>query len=93
MGPRNGWTFVTSHAILLIEVARAPEATVRELAKRAGLTERQTHRVLGDLVDDGYLERKRVGRRNAYRVNPTLPMRHPSMRGHRIGELLEVLGE
>jgi DNA-binding MarR family transcriptional regulator len=88
---RNGWKFVTSHAILLIEVARKPDSTVRELADRAQLTERQTHRVLADLVDAGYLERERVGRRNSYRVNRDKPMRHPSMRHHRVGELLEVL--
>ncbi|MDX6435511.1 MAG: hypothetical protein QOK34_345, partial [Gaiellaceae bacterium] len=63
------WAFVTSHAVVLIEVARDPEATVREVAERAQLTERQTHRVLGDLVDEGYLVRERVGRRNRYRIN------------------------
>jgi DNA-binding IclR family transcriptional regulator len=84
--------FVTSHAILLIEVARNSDSTVRELAGRAGLTERQTHRVLADLVAEGYLERERVGRRNRYRVNTGRPMRHPAVGGHRIGELLEVFG-
>jgi DNA-binding IclR family transcriptional regulator len=89
-GPR-GWTFITSHGALLLEVSRAPESTVKELAARAGLTERQTHRVLADLVEEGYLERRRVGRRNEYRVNSAQPMRHPSVRNQRIGELLEVL--
>ena len=88
--PRT-WAFVTSHGAMLIEVARTPDATVRELAERAGLTERQAHRVLGDLVDGGYVERERVGRRNSYRVNESAPMRHPSVSMHRIGEMLEVL--
>ena len=88
---RRTWAFVTSHGAMLIEVARTPDATVRELADRAGLTERQAHRVLGDLVDGGYVERERIGRRNRYRVNAGAPMRHPSLSSHRIGELLEVL--
>ena len=47
---------VTSHAVILIEVARTPDATVRELWQNArGLTERQAHRVLADLVEGGYL--------------------------------------
>jgi DNA-binding MarR family transcriptional regulator len=89
-GP-SGWTFVTSHAVLLLEVQRAPDSTVRELAERARLTERQTHRVLSDLVEDGYLERERVGRRNRYRVNVGAPMRHPSVKAQQIGDLLTAL--
>jgi DNA-binding MarR family transcriptional regulator len=88
---RVGWTFVTSHAVLLLEVARNPESTVRELAERAHLTERQTHRVLSDLVEEGYLDRERVGRRNRYRVNESRPMRHPSVRSQKVGDLLDVL--
>jgi DNA-binding IclR family transcriptional regulator len=88
---RRGWTFLTSHGLVLLEVIRSPGATVRELAERSGLTERQTHRVLADLVDDGYVERERVGRRNQYRVDESLPMRHPVAAGHRVGELLAAL--
>ncbi len=90
--PRT-WAFVTSHGLMLVEVARTPDATVRELAERAGLTERQAHRVLGDLVEGGYVERERVGRRNHYGINEGAPMRHPSLSMHRIGELLGALAE
>jgi DNA-binding IclR family transcriptional regulator len=76
---------------MLVEVARTPDATVRDLADRAGLTERQAHRVLGDLVEGGYVERERVGRRNRYRVNERAPMRHPSVATHHVGELLQAL--
>ena len=91
MVERPSWTFLTSHASVLIEVAREPDATVREIADRAGLTERQAHRVLADLVDGGYLHRERVGRRNHYRVDDARPMRHPSVAGRRVGELLDAL--
>jgi DNA-binding MarR family transcriptional regulator len=91
MAERPDWTFLTSHASVLIEVAREPDATVREIADRAGLTERQAHRVLADLVDGGYLHRERVGRRNHYRVDDERPMRHPSVAHRRVGELLEAL--
>ena len=88
----KGWTFVTSHAVLLLEVRRNPNSTVRELAARAGLTERQAHRVLADLVDAGYLERERHGRRNHYRVNEHQLLRHPSVRTQEVGDLLQALG-
>jgi predicted ArsR family transcriptional regulator len=90
-GAQREWTFVSSHGAVLIEVARHGEATVREIADQARLTERQAHRVLGDLVEEGYVVRERVGRRNSYRVNRSLPMRRPALSDHRIGELLEVL--
>jgi len=93
MPGRTDWTFITSHGSVLLEVARTPNATVRELAERAGLTERQAHRVLADLAEEGYIVRERVGRRNRYRVNGTRHMRHPSIAGHRVGELLAVLGD
>jgi DNA-binding IclR family transcriptional regulator len=85
------WAFVSSHGAVLIEVARHGDATVREIADQARLTERQAHRVLGDLVDEGYVVRERVGRRNRYSVDRSMPMRHPSLSQHRIGELLAVL--
>lgn len=91
MGERPAWTFLTSHASVLLEVARAPDATVREIATRSDLTERQTHRVLADLVEDGYIERQRKGRRNHYHVNATLPMRRRSVADRRVGELLDAL--
>jgi DNA-binding MarR family transcriptional regulator len=92
MSRRGGkWLFVTSHASVLIEVDRDPDLTVREIAERVGLTERQAHRVLADLVEDGYLTREKMGRRNRYHVNRSRPMRHPAVAEHEIGELLQAL--
>jgi DNA-binding MarR family transcriptional regulator len=78
--------------LVLLEVYRNPQITVREIAEGAGLTERQVHRVLADLVGSGYLVRTRNGRRNEYQVNEDRPLRHPSIRHHRIDELLHALG-
>ena len=89
--PRRPWAFVTSHGVVLIDVSRHPDATVRQIAERAGLTERQAHRVLADLIAEGYVERERAGRRNHYRVNADRPMRHPTLVDHRVGELLAAL--
>lgn len=91
MGEPKRWAFVTSHAVVLLEVARNPDVTVREIAEHVGLTERQAHRVLSDLAEERYLTRTRVGRRNRYRVNEERPMRHPAVSAQRVGELLAVL--
>ena len=87
-----GWTFLTNHAHVLLLISRDPDIRVRELAERVGITERAAHRIVGDLVEAGYLSRARVGRRNHYVVHPERPLRHPIERAHQVGELLEVLG-
>ena len=86
------WAFLSSHGVMLLEVSRTPNATVRELAERAHLTERQAHRVLADLVEEGYVARDRVGRRNHYRVNYDATMRLPNFASHPVRELLDALG-
>lgn len=87
----RGWHFLTSHAIVLLTVAETPGVTVREIAESAEITERQTHRVLGDLVDGGYVARERRGRRNVYRVERTRPLRHPAVAARNVGELLAII--
>ncbi len=72
-------------------VARDPGIRLRDLAERVGVTERAAQRIVADLVEAGYLERSRNGRRNHYRVRADLPLRHPVEQSHRIGEILDVI--
>lgn len=88
---RREWDFLTSHALTLVEVTRTPDATVRELAGRTSLTERQMHRVLDDLVSAGYVTRTRIGRRNQYGIDASRPLRHPSVAHHHVGKLIGAL--
>jgi len=85
------WTFMTNHAHVLIYLSRNPEALMREVAQEVGITEGATQRIVADLVEEGYLDRIRVGRRNTYRLNGDLPLRHPLERDHAVGEILEIL--
>lgn len=86
-----GWTFLTNHAHVLLCVARDPEARLRDVAAEVGITERAAQRIVTDLEEAGYLERRRDGRRNRYRLHPELPLRHPLEAEHTIGEILETL--
>lgn len=86
-----GWTFLTNHAHVLLCVARDPGARHRDLAERVGITERAAQRIVAELVDAGYLERARTGRRNTYQLHPELPLRHPLEHDHHIGEILDTL--
>jgi predicted ArsR family transcriptional regulator len=89
--PQGSWTFVTNHTQVLLCVTRDPDVTLREVGRSVGITERAVQRIVSDLVEAGFLERERVGRRNRYVVNREMAMRHPAQFGLEIGPLLELL--
>lgn len=89
----GGWTFLTNHGHVLLLLAREPELRLRDLAERVGITERSAQKIVADLETAGYVAKTRVGRRNVYRVDPTLHFRHPLEADHAVGELLELFGE
>lgn len=86
------WNFLTNHAHVLLCVWEDPEARVRDIATRVGITERAVQRILQELESDGYLVRERVGRRNRYRVRGDRPLRHPGGDPRPVVVLLEVIG-
>jgi len=86
----KAWTFLTNHARVMICIAQAPEARVRDIAEKIGITERATHLIISDLENAGYLTRTRIGRRNAYTVNPDRPFRHPAEADHDVHALITL---
>lgn len=73
----GAWTFLTNHAHVLLCIAEGPETRMRDLAERVGITERAVQRIVEDLAAGGYLVVEREGRRNRYKVNEELRLRHP----------------
>jgi DNA-binding transcriptional ArsR family regulator len=90
--PATGrWDFLTNHAHVLTCVAHDPGIRLRDIAAAVGITERAAHRILSELVEEGYVLRERHGRRNRYQVVAGLSLRHPLVQEREVGELLEVL--
>jgi hypothetical protein len=90
--PETGrWDFLTNHAHVLLCVAHDPGIRLRDIAAAVGITERSAHKILSELVDEGYVLRERHGRRNRYKVKPELPLRHPLVQEREVGDLLKVL--
>jgi hypothetical protein len=85
------WDFLTNHAHVLLCVAHDPGVRLRDIAESVGITERGAHKILSQLVEEGYVQREKRGRRNHYEVRPDLPLRHPLVQEQEIGGLLEVL--
>ena len=85
------WRFLSNHTQVLLCLHRDPNARFRDIAQSVGITERAAQRIVADLIESGYVESERVGRRNHYRVNADIAMRHPAQDGHDVGELLRLL--
>src|SRR6201996_1718000 len=90
-GQRGRWTLLTGHGHVLVEIARNPQARLRDISPVVGLTERTVQAIVSDLGAAGYITRTRVGRRTQYTVNPDSPFRHSAQDGLQVGPLLDVL--
>ncbi|PZG30960.1 AsnC family transcriptional regulator [Spongiactinospora gelatinilytica] len=86
----SSWTFLTHHARVLLEIARDPQARLRDIAAAIGITERAAQGIVSDLHEAGYLTRSRVGRRNHYTINPDRHFRYPTEADVPIGVLLDI---
>jgi hypothetical protein len=89
----GSWTLLTGHGHVLVEIARDPQARIRDIAAAAGITERTAQAIVADLEAAGYITRTRTGRRTRYSVNPDSPFRHQAQEGLRVGPFLDLLTE
>ena len=88
---RNGTGLGAGHGHVLVEIARNPEARIRDISAVVGLTERSVQAIVADLEAANYLIRTRTGRRVVYTVNRDSLFRHSAQEGHRVGPLLDLL--
>ncbi|HYP45613.1 MAG TPA: hypothetical protein VEQ66_10530 [Propionibacteriaceae bacterium] len=87
-----GWTFLSNHGHVLVQLASSPDDTMRDIALRVGITERAVQLIVRDLASAGYIDIQRVGRRNHYRIASDLPLRHPAEQRATIGDLVGLFG-
>ena len=84
------WTFLTNYGHVLLCIASDPLIRLRDVAEKVGITERAAQRIVADLIEAGYLESNKQGRRNQYIVNGSLPLRHPIEEQNRVAALLAL---
>ena len=68
------WSFLTTHARVLVCIAHDPGARLRDIAATLGITERRAHGIITDLVEAGYVVKQKDGRRNRYQIQAHLPL-------------------
>lgn len=84
---------MSTHGLALLQLARNPTSSAREVAEAIGLGERQAQRLLSDLLNAGYVRKRQVGRRNEYQLVESARMRHPMLAHVAVKPLLDVLLE
>jgi DNA-binding MarR family transcriptional regulator len=87
----RSFEFLTNHGQALLCIAEDPGVRMRDIAADVDITERAAQRIVADLIEAGYLDRERVGRRNRYTVRAGLPISLPAQRDVELNALLNVL--
>jgi len=85
------WTFLTNHSHVLLCLAGNPDMLLRDVADAVGITERAVQKIVTDLSEAGVLFREKVGRRNHYRINPEIPLRHPVEKHRQVADILKLI--
>ncbi len=85
------WRFVTNHSRVLECIATDSTARLRDIAELVGITERAVAQIVNDLEADGYVSKRRAGRRNEYEIHPDRPLRHPRHQHRTARELIAFL--
>ena len=86
------WTFITNHGLLLAYIAKHPQSTARAITSAVNLTERTVHKIIAELEAEKYIERRRVGRDNEYRINSCTRLRHETTLDVMVEDLIKLLG-
>jgi len=86
------FSFLTNHAFVLIQIARSPRATLREIARKTDVTERTVYKIVRDLEAAGYIVKHRDGRRNSYSLNENALLGHQLTGELTVAQLADALG-
>ena len=91
--PRDDWTFLSNHGHVLVALARDPDSRTRDVAEAVGITERAVQQIVVDLVEHGYVEKEKLGRRNRYRVVRGSHFRHDLESGVTLGAFMDLVDD
>jgi DNA-binding transcriptional ArsR family regulator len=85
------FSLLTSHFLVMVYVAKHPDARVTEIARCVDITQRRVASILRDLIEAGYLVCERNGRRNRYSVSGECRLTHPLVADVPIGLVLSSI--
>ena len=85
------WNFLSNYGLVLTHLFQNPKATLREIARGTDLTERAVYQIVRELEEHGFIQKKRVGRRNVYTVNEGMLFSFPVYQGLNIAQMITAL--
>jgi DNA-binding Lrp family transcriptional regulator len=85
------WSFLSNYGHVLIALARHPDLRMREIAEQVGVSPRAVQTIVTNLVEAGYLERRREGRRNSYRIRGDRPIGAAGADDHVVADFIRAL--
>jgi DNA-binding Lrp family transcriptional regulator len=87
------WTFFSNYGHVLVCLARDGRARLRDVAREVGITERAVQKIVKDMQTEGFIEVRKQGRCNRYRINRRKVLRHPLESHCTVGKLLALIAE
>ena len=87
----HNWTFLSNHAHVLLTLVDHPDARLRDIAERVGITERAVVSIISDLESEHVVTRTREGRRNRYEIHGDARLRHPVEAHVTVGQLVRLV--
>lgn len=85
------WNFLSNYGLVLTHLFQNSRATLREIARGTDLTERAVYQIVRDLEEGGFIEKKRVGRRNIYTMNEGALFDYPVYGKLNIAQMITAL--
>lgn len=85
------WNFLSNYGLVLTHLFQNSQATLREIARGTDLTERAVYQIVRELETRGFIEKKRIGRRNIYNVNESALFSFPVYQGLNIAQMVAAL--
>lgn len=90
-GSDGKWTFLSNYAHVILYLYQHSNCTLRTVSQEVGITERAVQKIVADLEADGFLEKKKEGRKNTYKIHTDKFLRHPIEKHRTLGKLIELM--
>ena len=85
------WNFLSNYGLVLTHLVQNPRATLREIARGTDLTERAVYQIVRDLEVNGFIQKRREGRRNIYTVDEGALFSFPVYQQLNIAQMITAL--
>ena len=85
------WNFLSNYGLVLTHLFQNSRATLREIARGTDLTERAVYQIVRDLEENGFIQKKRVGRRNIYNVDEAALFSYPVYQNLNVAQMITAL--